>query len=141
MTAPSTSPEHKFVLPDGQQAAVTYAASMDLAVIWDLFRNLQQAEDVLGMTSLSDRLEQALQRLLPYHVNTSGALQEWAEDFQPAEREHRHFSHSVWPVPGTADHACDASALRRGTAISGAARRWRHRLEPGLEGQRVGETA
>jgi len=100
VTAPSTSPEHKFVLPDGQQAAVTYAASMDLAVIWDLFRNLQQAEDVLGRTSLSDRLEQALQRLLPYHVNTSGALQEWAENFQPAEREHRHFSHLFGLFPG-----------------------------------------
>ena len=40
VTAPSTSPEHKFVLPDGQHAAITYAASMDLALIWDLFRNL-----------------------------------------------------------------------------------------------------
>jgi alpha-L-fucosidase 2 len=100
VTAPSTSPEHKFVLPDGRQAAVTYAASMDLAVIWDLFRNLQQAEEVLGTTALSARLEKALTRLLPYHVNSAGALQEWAEDFQPAEREHRHFSHLFGLFPG-----------------------------------------
>jgi alpha-L-fucosidase 2 len=100
VTAPSTSPEHKFVLPDGRRAAVTYAASMDLAVIWDLFRNLQQAEEVLGMTALSARLGQALTRLLPYHVNTAGALQEWAEDFQPAEPEHRHFSHLFGLFPG-----------------------------------------
>jgi alpha-L-fucosidase 2 len=100
VTAPSTSPEHKFVLPGGQQAAVTYAASMDLALIWDLFRNLQQAETVLGVTTLSDRLEQALARLLPYHVNAAGALQEWPGDVQPAEREHRHFSHLFGLFPG-----------------------------------------
>jgi alpha-L-fucosidase 2 len=99
VTAPSTSPEHKFRLPDGQ-AAVTYAASMDLALIWDLFRNLQQAEEVLGTAMLSDRLRRALDRLLPYHVNASGALQEWAEDFPPAEREHRHFSHLFGLFPG-----------------------------------------
>jgi alpha-L-fucosidase 2 len=100
VTAPSTSPEHKFVLPGGQQAAVTCAASMDLALIWDLFRNLQQAEEVLRLSALSSRLEQALSRLLPYHVNSTGALQEWAEDFQPAEREHRHFSHLFGLFPG-----------------------------------------
>jgi alpha-L-fucosidase 2 len=100
VTAPSTSPEHKFVLPGGRQAAVTYAASMDLALIWDLFRNLQQAEDALGVSVLSPRLEEALARLLPYHVNASGALQEWAEDLQPAEPEHRHFSHLFGLFPG-----------------------------------------
>ncbi len=100
VTAPSTSPEHKFVLPDGRQAAVTYAASMDLALIWDLFRSLQQAEEAVGATALSDRLAQALERLLPYHINAAGALQEWAEDFQPAEREHRHFSHLFGVFPG-----------------------------------------
>ena len=100
VTAPSTSPEHKFALPNGQHAAITYAASMDLALIWDLFRNLQQAEEALGRTTLSPRLEQALARLLPYHVNASGAIQEWAEDLQPAEKEHRHFSHLFGLFPG-----------------------------------------
>jgi alpha-L-fucosidase 2 len=100
VTAPSTSPEHKFELPDGRRAAVTYAAAMDLAVIWDLFRNLQQAEEALGTPTLSSRLERALERLLPYRINAAGALQEWAEDFQPAEPEHRHFSHLFGLFPG-----------------------------------------
>ena len=122
VTAPSTSPEHKFVLPDGRRAAVTYAASMDLAVIWDLFRNLQQAEEVLGLTALSARLEQALTRLLPYHVNAAGALQEWAEDFQPAEPEHRHFSHLFGLFPGrqiTAATATLFAAARRSLELRG----------------------
>jgi alpha-L-fucosidase 2 len=101
VTAPSTSPEHKFVLPDGRRAAVTQAASMDLALIWDLFRNLLQAETVLGgRTPLTPRLEDALKRLLPYHINSAGALQEWADDFPPAEPQHRHFSHLFGLFPG-----------------------------------------
>jgi alpha-L-fucosidase 2 len=101
VTAPSTSPEHKFVLPDGSRAAVTQAASMDLALVWDLFRNLLQAETVVGSgTPLTARLEDALARLLPYHINSKGALQEWAEDFPPAEPEHRHFSHLFGLFPG-----------------------------------------
>ena len=86
VTAPSTSPEHKFVLPDGRQAAVSQACSMDLALIWDLFTNLLDAIDVLNVdAAFGKSLESALAKLLPYHVDGNGAMQEWFEDFKPAE--------------------------------------------------------
>jgi alpha-L-fucosidase 2 len=101
VTAPSTSPEHKFVLPDGRQAAVSQACSMDLALVWDLFTNLLDAIAVLKVdTAFRVQLQAALDKLLPYHVNAAGALQEWFEDFRPAEVEHRHLSFLFGLYPG-----------------------------------------
>ena len=45
-------------------------------------------------------LENARAKLLPYHVNGNGALQEWFEDFKPAETEHRHISFLFGLFPG-----------------------------------------
>ena len=101
VTAPSTSPEHKFVLPDGRQAAVSQACSMDLALIWDLFTNLLDAIDVLKVDApFAKSLGDARSKLLPYHVNGNGALQEWFEDFKPSEAEHRHISFLFGLFPG-----------------------------------------
>ena len=101
VTAPSTSPEHKFVLPDGRQASVSQACSMDLALIWDLFTNLLDAAAVLKVDApFASTLESTLAKLLPYHVNGNGAMQEWFEDFKPAETEHRHISFLFGLFPG-----------------------------------------
>ncbi len=101
VTAPSTSPEHKFVLPDGRQASVSQACSMDLALIWDLFTNLLDAAAVLKVDApFASTLESTLAKLLPYQVNGNGAMQEWFEDFKPAETEHRHISFLFGLFPG-----------------------------------------
>jgi alpha-L-fucosidase 2 len=100
-TSPSTSPEHKFVLPDGRRAAVSAGAAMDLALIWDLFTNTIEAADALAIDrQFRDRLEQARGRLAPYRIDARGALQEWSHDFPGAEPEHRHFSHLFGLFPG-----------------------------------------
>lgn len=100
-TSPSTSPEHKFVMPDGRQAAVSAGAAMDLALIWDLFTNTIEAADALAIDRpFRDRLEQARKRLAPYRIDARGALQEWSHDYPGAEPEHRHFSHLFGLFPG-----------------------------------------
>jgi hypothetical protein len=48
VTAPSTSPEHKFITADGKQAAIGVASTMDMALIRDLFGNVIDAADLLG---------------------------------------------------------------------------------------------
>jgi alpha-L-fucosidase 2 len=45
-------------------------------------------------------LESARAKLLPYHVNSNGAMQEGFEDFKPAETEHRHISFLFGLFPG-----------------------------------------
>ncbi len=124
ITSPSTSPEHKFVLPDGRRAAISQATSMDLALAWDLFSNLIDAIDAVnGDATLRARLVQARDRLLPYHVNAAGALQEWVEDFTPSEKDHRHLSFLFGLFPGrqiTADTTPELfAAARRGLEMRG----------------------
>lgn len=100
-TSPSTSPEHKFVMSDGRQAAVSAGAAMDLALIWDLFTNTIEAADALAHDRpFRDRLAQARRRLAPYRIDARGALQEWSHDLPGAEPEHRHFSHLFGLFPG-----------------------------------------
>jgi alpha-L-fucosidase 2 len=124
VTSPSTSPEHKFVLPDGRRAAVSQAASMDLALAWDLFTNLIDAIDAArGDASLRARAVEARERLLPYHVNAAGAIQEWFEDFAPSEKDHRHLSFLFGLFPGR-QISVDATpelfaAARRGLELRG----------------------
>jgi alpha-L-fucosidase 2 len=101
VTAPSTSPENKFKLPDGRQAAVSQASSMDLALAWDVFTNVIQAAQMLGAdAAFRRRVEEARARLLAYHVGAEGQLQEWIHDWPGAEAEHRHISHLFGLFPG-----------------------------------------
>ncbi len=101
ITSPSTSPEHKFVLPDGRRAGVSAAAAMDLALIWDLFTNTIQSSEILGIDSaFRDRLNRARTRLAPYRIGPDDALQEWSHGLPGAEPHHRHFSHLFGLFPG-----------------------------------------
>lgn len=124
VTSPSTSPEHKFVLPDGRRAAVSSGAAMDLAIIWDVFTNTLEAAEVLGVDRrFRDRLERARARLAPYHINADGALLEWSHDLPGAEPEHRHLSHLFGLFPGRqiTPHSTPAlfAAARRALELRG----------------------
>jgi alpha-L-fucosidase 2 len=99
--SPSTSPEHKFVLPDGRRAAVSAGAAMDLGITWDVCTNVRQAAQVLGVRdALTTRIDMVLPRLRPYAVDRQGRLQEWAMDLPPDDPHHRHFSHLFALHPG-----------------------------------------
>ena len=101
MTSPSTSPEHKFITPDGERAAISAAATMDLALIRDLFANVGDAADVLRVDApLRATLDDALSKLRPYRIGSRGQLLEWSQEFQDSEPEHRHFSHLFGLHPG-----------------------------------------
>ncbi|MFN2133659.1 MAG: glycosyl hydrolase family 95 catalytic domain-containing protein, partial [Anaerolineae bacterium] len=98
---PSVSPEHMFYTPEGERAAVSAAATMDLAIIWDLFTNCIEAAGVLGVEpGFAARLVAARERLYPYQVGSRGQLQEWWRDFQEVEVHHRHVSHLFGLHPG-----------------------------------------
>lgn len=101
VTAPSTSPENKFKTADGQSAAVSMAATMDMALIWDLFTNGIEAMQVLGTdTEFASRLAEARERLLPARIGSQGQLLEWSEEFAETEIHHRHVSHLFGLFPG-----------------------------------------
>jgi alpha-L-fucosidase 2 len=101
VTAPSTSPENAFLLPDGARASVSVAATMDLALIRDLFTNTIEASKILNVDApFRSRLEQTRARLFPYQIGKRGELLEWSEEFAEAEPRHRHISHLFGLHPG-----------------------------------------
>jgi alpha-L-fucosidase 2 len=105
VTAPSHSPENAFIKADGTRANFTYAATMDLMIIRDLFENCLAAADVLGGQKFEpefcNQIRNALNRLAPVQVSPkTGRLQEWVEDYAEAEPGHRHMSHLYALHPG-----------------------------------------
>lgn len=49
VTAPSTSPENRYIDENGQVQCVSIATTMDMSIIWDLFTNLIEASEILGI--------------------------------------------------------------------------------------------
>ena len=101
ITAPSTSPEHKFVTPEGKLAAVSISSTMDMALIWDTFTNCIEASEVLGIDEEFRReLKEARSKLFPMQIGSDGTLQEWFQDWEDEDPHHRHVSHLFGVFPG-----------------------------------------
>ncbi|HEU5013301.1 MAG TPA: glycoside hydrolase family 95 protein, partial [Roseiflexaceae bacterium] len=101
VTAPSTSPENMFTTPDGQHAAVSIAATMDMEAIWDLFSNCIAAAEILDTDAdFRATLQAARDRLLPLQIGRHGQLQEWWQDWDDPDDHHRHSSHMFALHPG-----------------------------------------
>jgi len=100
VTNPSTSPENSYLL-NGERVGLTYAATMDLELIRELFENCRRAAEILDTDAeFRGRLEQTEKRLPPLEIGKRGQLQEWIEDYPEAEPHHRHTSH-LWSLyPG-----------------------------------------
>ena len=106
VTNPSHSPENGFKKADGTTSSFTYAATMDLGIIHDLFMNVIEANRALGPDGKFDaefrrEVEAALQKLAPLQISPkNGRLQEWVEDYEDTDPHHRHTSHLFALHPG-----------------------------------------
>ena len=95
VTAPSTSPENRF-MHKGNRCAVSIGGTMDMFLIRNLFETSIEAATLLDIDNdFRQKLESANRRLLPAQIGRFGQLQEWSEDFEEAEVTHRHLSHLV----------------------------------------------
>ncbi|AXC13304.1 putative large secreted protein [Acidisarcina polymorpha] len=100
VTNPSTSPENAYLL-NGKRENLTYAPTMDLELIRELFENTRKAAQILGEDSaFGAQLEQVEKRLPPLQIGKRGQLQEWIKDYDETELEHRHVSHLYSVYPG-----------------------------------------
>jgi len=103
VTNPSFSPENSYKLPNGSAARFTYAATLDLELIADLFDRCIAACNMLGIdTEFREQVSAARLRLPPLQIGKAGQLQEWIGDWDMAapERNHRHVSHLYALMPG-----------------------------------------
>jgi alpha-L-fucosidase 2 len=100
VTNPSTSPENQYIL-NGKPEHLTYAPTMDIELIRELFENCRRAAEILGTdTEFRWELDRAEKRLPPLQIGKRGQLQEWIEDYPEAEPTHRHVSHLYSLYPG-----------------------------------------
>ncbi|MCM2369370.1 glycoside hydrolase family 95 protein [Aporhodopirellula aestuarii] len=106
VTNPSHSPENSFIKADGTESVFTYAATMDLQIIHDLFTGLIEANEAIDPTGNFDKqfrteLETTLAKLQPLQISPeTGRLQEWIEDYKEKDPRHRHTSHLFGLHPG-----------------------------------------
>jgi alpha-L-fucosidase 2 len=100
VTNPSTSPENEYLL-NGKPEHLTYAPTMDIELIRELFENCRRAAGILG-TDLEFRseLERTGKKLPPIQIGKRGQLQEWIDDYAEVEPTHRHVSHLYSLYPG-----------------------------------------
>lgn len=101
VTAPSTSPENKFKDKAGNEQSVSVATTMDMSIIRDLFNNLIEASETLGIDkAFRDILIAKRSKLYPLQIGKNGALMEWYKDFEETDIHHRHTSHLFGLYPG-----------------------------------------
>ena len=102
VTNPSTSPENKFLTPEGEPCAISKASTMDMMLIRELFANCLAAMQVLNYDyELGMELQSALSKMQPLQIGNDGRLQEWIEAYTEHEPGHRHLSHLYGMYPGS----------------------------------------
>ncbi|MEP7278321.1 MAG: glycoside hydrolase family 95 protein [Bacteroidota bacterium] len=104
VTVPSNSPENKYFLPNGsgQKSMLTYSSTYDIEQLNELFNNIQSAGTILGVDKeFIQKLKSVQQNLPPIKVSKKyNTIQEWIQDFDETEPEHRHFSPLFGLYPG-----------------------------------------
>ncbi|MBS1567035.1 MAG: glycoside hydrolase N-terminal domain-containing protein, partial [Bacteroidetes bacterium] len=102
VTAPSSSPENWFYLPDGQTASICAGAAIDNQIIRELFTHVINASHSLHTDRLfADSLAAILPQLPPaVQVAPDGRIMEWLEDYKETDPQHRHISHLYALYPG-----------------------------------------
>jgi alpha-L-fucosidase 2 len=101
ITSPSTSPENKYITPDGFIGATMYGGTADLAMIRECFDKTIKASKILNIDAeFRSKLVIALSKFYPYQIGKKGNLQEWYFDWNDEDPRHRHQSHLFGLFPG-----------------------------------------
>jgi alpha-L-fucosidase 2 len=103
ITSPSSSPENNFTTDKGMTASVTEGATMERAIVWDLFDKTACAAAALGVDAeFKAELEAARDRIRPLQIGKAGQLLEWNGDWDLNAKDihHRHVSHLYPLYPG-----------------------------------------
>jgi alpha-L-fucosidase 2 len=138
ITSPSTSPENRYVTPDGYHGATYYGGTSDLAMMRECFENTIAASKILDTNAnFRAKIEHALAHLHTYKIGKKGNLQEWYYDWEDEDPTHRHQSHlfglfpghqiTPYATPRLAD-ACRKTLEIKGDESTGWSKAWRINL-------------
>lgn len=138
VTAPTSSPENSFYVPDDSVTPVSICMgpTMDVQLLTELYTNVSAAARLLQCDAdFATKLEAELKKFPPMQISPNGGyLQEWLEDYKEVDVHHRHVSHLYGLHPGNlispdgtpqlAD-ACRVTLNRRGDGGTGWSRAWK----------------
>jgi alpha-L-fucosidase 2 len=100
VTGPSDSPENWYIAPSGSHIAEGMGNTCDRVFVYALFTMCIDSSKTLNTDeAFRAKLEDARARLPPFQIGRHGQLQEWLEDFEDGEPNHRHTSHLVALYP------------------------------------------
>ena len=104
VSAPSTSPENRFIHVSGEPVATCLGSAMDQQVIAEVFDHYLRACSILQKeTPLQAKIQQQLPDLRPgFVLGSDGRILEWDREYDEHEPGHRHMSHLYSFHPGTA---------------------------------------
>ena len=100
VTGPSDSPENWYITPTGGRASESMGPTCDRVFVHALYTMCIEASKTLSVDAdFRQQLEGARAKLPPFQIGRHGQLQEWLEDFEDGEPNHRHTSHlaSLYP--------------------------------------------
>lgn len=133
VVVPSVSPEHG---PMGKKSPITAGCTMDTQIVRDALSSTLQASEILGLDEADYRakLQETLAKLPPMKVGQYGQLQEWIEDGDDPNDQHRHISHLYGLYPSdqitptrTPDlfEAARTTLIQRGDRATGWSLGWK----------------
>jgi alpha-L-fucosidase 2 len=100
VTGPSVSPENWFLTSDGKSCSESMGPTADRVLVHALLSACVEASATLGVDeAFRVRAKDALNRLPPLQIGRHGQLQEWLEDFDEAEPNHRSTTHLIALYP------------------------------------------
>jgi alpha-L-fucosidase 2 len=102
VSSPETSPENSYLNADGNSAAVSFGSAMGHQIIAEVFDNVLEASQILGIEDdFTKEVEAKRAKLYPgVVVGKDGRLLEWNEPYEEPEKGHRHMSHLYALHPG-----------------------------------------
>ena len=102
VTNPSESFENNFKKPNGEVGWVCMGAAQDMQIIRSLFENTMKAADIIGGDeSFRNEIAESYAKLAPMKISPrTGRLQEWNDDWEPADPRTDQIGHSWGLVAG-----------------------------------------
>jgi len=138
ITSPSTSPENRFVAPDGKDWPTDHCSASDIALITECLLDAREAALTLGTDAdLVAQIDTALPRMHAYKIKADGSLLEWWHEYPDKDPQHRHQSHLIGLYPGhhislqatpELAAACAKTLDIKGTETTGWSAGWRINL-------------
>lgn len=99
VTGPSVSPENSFLFGADRNKGehqMSMGPTCDIVLVRDLFNFCLKAANRLDVDpEFQKDLEKSIPLLPPFKIGKQGQLQEWLEDYEEAQPDHRHLSHTL----------------------------------------------